>query len=375
VKTEPKTTRTSTGTGTGADTGTGSSVVLRAEDLVVEYTTRHGRVRSLDSASLSIETGQIVALVGESGSGKTTLGMAAGRLLASNAHHVAGTLTVAGRQVFDCDAGQLRTLRRRELGFVFQNPVAALDPTMRVEHQMRAATRAQHRAAGADDDTGPPGSLRDELSSEVLTAALADVGLKDVRRVLRSFPHELSGGMAQRVAIAMVLRRRPRLLVADEPTAAVDATLRAQILTLLIKRCRDQGCALLLLTHDLHAVAEHTEHIAVMYGGRIVEAGPTADVLTDPRHPYTQALISALPGEEEPGQRLHAIQGVPPVLHGPSPGCAFTPRCPHALDHCPTTPPPLTHTHDRHLACHLHPPTDRSRPAGGHRPDDTEAAQ
>ncbi len=334
--------------GRAADT---AGPILEAKDLVIEYTTRRGRVRSLDAATLAVRPGHIVALVGESGSGKTTLGMAAGRLLASNAEHVAGTLTVAGQPVFDCDAERLRALRRDVLGFVFQNPVAALDPTMRIERQMRSATLAQRKATASTTGEVRAGA---EYTTEALAAALTDVGLKDVPRVLRSFPHELSGGMAQRVAIAMVLRRRPRLLVADEPTAAVDATLRAQILTLLVDRCREQGCGLLLLTHDLHAVAQHTEQIAVMYGGRIVEHGPTKDVLTEPRHPYTQALIGALPGEEEPGQRLEAISGVPPVLRGPSPGCAFTLRCPHALAHCATSRPAHVSVAERELACHLH---------------------
>ncbi len=324
---------------------TEDAVVLEASDLVIEYTTRHGRVRSLDAATLTVRAGEVVALVGESGSGKTTLGMASGRLLASNAVHVGGSLEVSGRTVFGSTPQQLRSLRREALGFVFQNPVAALDPTMRVGRQLRLAARAQHKAEGGNAP---------ESSTRALTAALEDVGLKDVPRVLRSYPHELSGGMAQRVAIAMVLRRRPRLLVADEPTASVDATLRARILTLLIKRCRAQGCALLLLTHDLHAVAQHADTVAVMYGGRIVEQGPVDTVLADPRHPYTGALIGALPGDEEPGQRLQAIRGVPAVLRGPSPGCAFAARCPAAMEHCAGTRPARTSVDGRLLACHLH---------------------
>jgi peptide/nickel transport system ATP-binding protein len=323
--------------------------VLEATDLVIEYTTRHGRVRSLDGAGLAVRPGEIVALVGESGSGKSTLGMATGRLLASNAVHVGGTLTVAGRPVYSGSAPDeqtLRALRRDVLGYVFQNPVAALDPTMRIRRQLELAA---------------PGGAGTGLEQ-----ALEQVGLRDVPRVLRSYPHELSGGMAQRAGIAMALRRRPELLVADEPTAAVDATLRAHILRLLVERCREQHCALLLLTHDLHAVAEHTERIAVMYGGRVVEQGPTGRVLADPRHPYTRALIAALPGEERPGQRLEAIRGVPPVLHGACPGCAFAPRCPDVLARCHDTRPEPAQTGDRSVVCHLH--TERPRFVnGGHR--------
>ncbi len=317
-----------------------SAPVLRASGLAIEYTTRRGPVRSLDGASLTVAPGEIVALVGESGSGKTTLGMATGRLLASNAVHVGGELEVDGRPVFgpeQPDPERIRALRREVLGFVFQNPVAALDPTMRIRRQLELV---------ADE-----GSVED---------ALEEVGLPDVPRVLRSYPHELSGGMAQRVGIATALRRRPRLLVADEPTAAVDATLRARILNLLVTQCHERGCALLLLTHDLRAVAEHSERIAVMYGGRVVEYGPTAQVLDDPMHPYTRALISALPGEEKPRQRLTAIGGLPPVLHAASPGCAFAPRCGDALPQCRETRPAHTTVDDRQLACHLH-TTDGNR--------------
>ncbi len=311
--------------------------VLEAADLVVEYATRRGPVRSLDAATLTVGAGEIVALVGESGSGKTTLGMAAGRLLAANARHRGGTLHVAGTAVFDCDLVRLRALRRDVLGFVFQNPVAALDATMRVRRQMRLAAPAEETADG-----------------ETESADLEAVGLSDVPRVLRAYPHELSGGMAQRVGIAIALRRRPRLLIADEPTAAVDATLRAQILRLLVTRCREQGCALLLMTHDLHAAAEHTERIAVMYGGRVVEQGPTAMVLADPRHPYTRALVAAVPGEEQAGQRLVAIPGIPPVLRGAASGCAFAPRCADVMARCHDSRPDAVTSGGRALICHLH---------------------
>jgi peptide/nickel transport system ATP-binding protein len=353
------------GSGQAAERRSDGRAVLDAADLVVDYLTRRGRVRSLDSATLSVAPGEIVALVGESGSGKTTLGMATGRLLAANAAYVGGRLLVTGRSVFGADAEdaeRLSALRRQVLGFVFQNPVAALDPTMRIRRQLELA-----RPAG----DGP--SAED---------ALREVGLRDVPRVLRSFPHELSGGMAQRVGIAMALRRRPRLLVADEPTAAVDAALRAQILKLLVTRCRAQGCALLLLTHDLHAVAEHCEQVAVMYGGRVVEHGPTSQVLSAPMHPYTRALVSALPGEERPGQRLDAIRGVPPVLRTACAGCAFAPRCPSVLPRCHETRPAYATVDGRDLACHLHTgddddgrPPSRTRSRADHHLDPGETAK
>jgi peptide/nickel transport system ATP-binding protein len=308
--------------------------ILEAIDLEIEYATRAGPVRALDAATLTVRRGEVAAVVGESGSGKTTLGMAAGRMLAANARSVGGDLRIAGQHVLECDATALRALRRDVLGFVFQNPVAALDPTKRVARQMQLA--------GGDDDRLHPAS-----------DALHEMGLRGVPRVLRSYPHELSGGMAQRVGIAMALRRRPKLLIADEPTAAVDATLRPQILELLVRRCRAESAALVLLTHDLHAVATHCTRIAVMYGGRVVEDGPTAEVLAAPRHPYTRALLAALPGEERPGERLGGIAGAPPVLRGPAQGCAFAPRCAEARPMHFSVRPEYELVDGRGICCHL----------------------
>jgi peptide/nickel transport system ATP-binding protein len=331
---------------------TGSTaVVLEATELEIEFTTREGRVRSLDGANLTLGAGDITALVGESGSGKSTLALAAGNLLASNADRVGGDLTINGTSVFSCEAQALRRLRRDTLGFVFQNPVAALNPTMRVERQLALL-----------------GSNRDEA-----VQALAEVGLREIPRVLRSFPHELSGGMAARVGIAMALHRRPALLIADEPTAAVDATLRKQILELLVSRCRNRGCALMLLTHDLHMVTSYCSHIAVMYAGRVVETGSKAEVLGQPLHPYTRALLNALPGEEAPGERLASIPGAPPVLRGPSEGCAFAPRCPLAQDEFFHARPTATRVgRGRSVCCHLY--ADPASASGVGEAADTAAA-
>jgi peptide/nickel transport system ATP-binding protein len=263
--------------------------VLEARELQVAYATRNRVVTSLDGASLAVRRGEVHALVGESGSGKSTLGMATGRLLAANAHYTGGSLQVDGRSVLDASARELRALRRDTLGYVFQNPIASLDPTMRIARQMHFLTRDQSA---------------DLTSSE----ALERVGLQEVSRVLRSFPHELSGGMAQRVCIAMALSRNPRLLIADEPTAAVDATIRPQLLSLLTGLCKERGCALLLLTHDLQAVREYADNVSVMFAGKVVESGAAHSVLDSPSHPYTRALLSAQPGNERPGERLEAIR-------------------------------------------------------------------
>lgn len=320
--------------------------VLEATELAIEYSMQDGSVRALDGATMTLRRGEIMALVGESGSGKTTLGMAAGRMLAANANQVGGDLRVAGQQVLGCGPAALRQLRRDVVGFVFQNPIAALDPTMRVGRQMELAM-------GGRGDAQPAAE------------ALAQVGMRDIPRVLRAYPHELSGGMAQRVGVAIALRRGPRLLIADEPTAAVDATLRPQILDLLVTRCRATEAALLLLTHDLHAVATHCSRIAVMYGGRVVEEGPTRDVLSAPRHPYTRALLGALPGEERSGSRLEGIPGGPPVLRGLHTGCAFAARCHHAFERCDVARPVVEADGQRTVCCHLF-EEKPGRPPDGH---------
>lgn len=263
--------------------------VLEARKLRVLYHARQTTVASLDGASLAVRAGEIHALVGESGSGKSTLGLAAGRLLASNASYAGGSLEVAGQSVLDASPDVLRHLRQHSLGYVFQNPVASLDPTIKIARQMSMV------ASGRKSD----------LSS---FEALEQVGLRDVSRVLRSFPHQISGGMAQRVSIAMALSRNPRILVADEPTAALDATVRPQLLRMLISLCKERDCALLLLTHDLHAVREFSENVSVMFGGKVVESGRTRSVMDSPRHPYTKALLSAQPGSERPGERLEMIR-------------------------------------------------------------------
>ncbi|SLN63357.1 ABC transporter ATP-binding protein [Oceanibacterium hippocampi] len=303
-------------------------------DFVVAYETGGGAVFALDGIDLAIGAGETLGIVGESGSGKSTLGMAIGRLLAPNARIDAGDILVAGCSVTTSDDETVRRLRRERLGFVFQNPMSALDPTMRIGRQVALAME------------GTP----DTAAVERL---LVRAGLDEPGRVARSFPHELSGGMAQRVVIALAIARNPQILIADEPTASLDASIRDRILDLLFAMRAETGASLVILSHDLRMIVHRCERVIVMYGGRIVEMGESQAVFGSPAHPYTRALIRAAAGNEAPGEQLDPIPGVPPVLRAPSADCAFAPRCAHAAERCRRERPAERAVGGSRVACHF----------------------
>jgi oligopeptide/dipeptide ABC transporter ATP-binding protein len=310
------------------------SRVAQVEDLVVSYAMDGASVRALDGAALRIAPGERVGLVGESGSGKSTLGMALGRLLAANARYEQGRIEVAGQPVLHAQPAALRRLRGQHLGFVFQNPMSALDPTLRIGRQM---TLALGPAVG---------------TTKGVETWLSRVGLTEPERVAASYPHELSGGMAQRVVIAMAMARRPVLLIADEPTASLDASIQGLILDLLDTLLRETGAALLLMSHDLRMVARRCDRVLVMYGGRVIESGSSRAVFEHPRHPYTQALIRAAAGNEGPGGTLQPIPGVPPVLCAAAGNCCYAPRCAQAQPRCRNERPLERELDGRIVACH-----------------------
>ncbi|MGM0585237.1 MAG: ABC transporter ATP-binding protein [Pseudomonadota bacterium] len=306
------------------------SALVRAEDLALGYA---GGARALDGVDLEVAPGETLAVIGESGSGKTSFGMALGRVLPDGARKLSGRLEVAGLEVFEAGDADLRALRREALGFVFQNPMSALDPTMRIGRQL---SRAMGRRASVSE--------RAEL--------LARARLDEPERLLRAWPHELSGGMAQRVVIAMAIARSPRLLVADEPTASLDASIRDKVMDTLAKLSAEAGAALVVLSHDLRLAARRADRVAVMYGGRVAEAGPAEAVFARPAHPYTAALMSAAAGSEGPDGRLEPIPGTPPTLRARCEACAFAPRCAMALEVCRTVRPEARRLEDRLVACH-----------------------
>ena len=317
--------------------------VATVSDLRVTFRRNGGAIHALRGVSLAVAPGEILGLVGESGSGKSVLGFSLLGLLPDNAT-VTGTVRVAGSDMVRGDPKALRKVRRLDLGAVFQDPMTSLNPTMRIGRQVA-------EAAGSEEE-----ALR------LLTA----VGIPEPARRMRAYPHELSGGLRQRVMIAIAIAGDPDLIVADEPTTALDVTVQAQVLRLL-RRLRDEiGCSIVLITHDLGVAAQISDRIAVLYAGRIAEIGPSAEVLAAPAHPYTHGLLrSRLTLDTARDRPLAALAGSVPNPVTPLPGCAFVPRCALATDECTTAPPdPLAAAPERVSAC-IRPPGEVAERLGG----------
>ena len=302
--------------------------LLSIRNLSLEFPTYRGTVHALGGISLDVVPGEVTALVGESGSGKSVAAMAAIGLLPVNICRItAGSVSLLGRDVLRLPARTVNGLRGKLMSMVFQEPATALNPTLRIGRQMSEVLR---RHEGINQ------------KAALLRAAqlLAEMQVPDPARVLRGYPFELSGGMRQRVLLAMAFACNPRLLIADEPTTALDVTVQAQVLALIRERARARGTAVLFITHDLAVVTQLCSQVYVMYAGQIVERGSTAAVLRSPRHPYTRALLRSLPESSAPGVPLHSIPGTVPSLLDPPRGCRFAARCPQRQDQC-EAPPPL----------------------------------
>ncbi|MWB79318.1 ATP-binding cassette domain-containing protein [Pseudooceanicola sp. 216_PA32_1] len=314
--------------------------VLDVRDLRTHFFTRAGVVKAVDGVSFTLEKGEILGLVGESGSGKTVTGFSLLGLVDPPGRIVEGSIRLNGKELVGMSDRDLRKRRGREISMVFQDPIATLNPMLTIGQQMRMALEAHGRV-------GPRAAV---TRSEEL---LAKVGIPSPRARLRSYPHEFSGGMRQRVAIAIALLHSPSVIVADEPTTALDVSIQAQILHTMRDLARETGTALIWISHDLAVVSSLATRLAVMYAGRVVEEGPTAAILRDPRHPYTAGLIASLPAMAEPGTALTQIPGTTPSLLSLPPGCPFAPRCTHATEAC-TSEPVLERHGTRGWAC-FHP--------------------
>lgn len=299
--------------------------LLEISNLSVEFETRGGRFRAVDSVSLTVDPREIVSVVGESGSGKSVAMLAVMGLLPPTAHVLADKMTFNGIDLKTISARQRRSIVGREMAMIFQEPMTSLNPCFTVGFQIGETLRT-HLGLGRAE--------RKKRAIELLT----QVGIPEPERRLAAFPHQMSGGMSQRVMIAMAIACNPKLLIADEPTTALDVTIQAQILDLLTRLARETGMGLVLITHDMGVVAETSERVIVQYAGQQVEEAKTVDLFDDPHHPYTSALLSALP-ERATQQRLPSIPGMVPGQWDRPKGCLFSTRCQYVQDLCRTTPP------------------------------------
>ncbi|WP_322999181.1 ABC transporter ATP-binding protein [Castellaniella sp.] len=317
--------------------------VLDVRSLSLEFPVFGGSVRALNGVSLRVMPGEIVGIVGESGSGKSVTAMAALRLLPPGAYRVTeGSLRLGGDDVLAAPEPLVRQWRGRRAAMIFQEPMTALNPTQRVGEQMSGVLRVHRRISRSDALTQAQSLLRDMM-------------IPDPAQVLRAYPFELSGGMRQRVMVAMAFSCDPDLLIADEPTTALDVTVQRQVLQLLRHHARERGTAILFITHDMAVVSQLCDRVYVMYAGTVVEQGPTRQVLRDPRHPYTRGLLEGLPEGAPPGADLAAIPGQVPDMRHPPTGCPFFDRCTYADDVCRQRPALL--------------PLDAAAPAGNEAPD------
>lgn len=327
-----------------------SETLLSVEHLTTIFDVPGRPVVAVDDVSFEIRKGETLGLVGESGSGKSVTAFSILQLLQSPGRIAGGRVMFQGRDLLSSPEREIRRVRGAAIGLIFQEPMAALNPVMRVGVQIAEGLRVHGLAGKSDART---------RAIELLRA----VKMTDPEKRVDDYPHQLSGGMRQRVMIAVALACRPPLIIADEPTTALDVTVQAQILELL-REMKDQfDLSLLLITHDLGVIAETADRVAVMYAGRIVEEGAVRDILRRPLHPYTQGLLASIPGEGA-GSRLRAIEGVVPSMAALPPGCTFAPRCPHRMDVCTTTVPALVEIESGHEArCYLH--SEKAEPRTG----------
>jgi len=333
--------------------------LVEIEDLRVEFGAEAAPVVAVDGIDLTLDVGEVVGCVGESGSGKSVTALALMGLVEFPGRVRARRLAFAGRDLLALSDAQRRALVGKDMAMIFQDPLASLNPCFTVAFQLTETLRIH----GSDAERANA-ALRRARALELLR----QVEIPDAEARLAAFPHQLSGGMAQRVMIAMAIACNPKLLIADEPTTALDVTVQAQVLELLLRLQHERGMALLLITHDLAVVAETAQRVFVMYAGQVVETGPIPQIFEAPEHPYTQALLAALPEHNRDRARLKAIPGVVPGQHDRPVGCLLHPRCDYAVERCRMERPPLAGPSGRQARCHF--PLDAAgRPTQGWRPE------
>jgi peptide/nickel transport system ATP-binding protein len=314
--------------------------LLEVRDLRTSFFTDAGEVRAVDGVSFAVEPGKLMGLVGESGSGKTVSVLSVMRLLPESARVVGGAVMLEGRDLLELSEPEMRAVRGAKIAMIFQEPMTSLNPVFTIGSQIGEAVRLHQHTA-----------RRETLERTI--EALRLVGIADPERRVNDYPHQLSGGMRQRVMIAMALACNPRLLIADEPTTALDVTIQAQILDLIRELQARLGLAVILVTHDLGIVAQYADDVTILYAARVMEQAPSAELFRNPLNPYTRGLLESIPGADSVHhRRLRAIAGmIPNALHPPS-GCRFHPRCPMVIDECARVVPPLEAKAPQHLvAC------------------------
>jgi len=325
--------------------------LLEVDHLTVEFPTRRGVLRALDEVSFAIEVGEVLGVVGESGAGKSLTGAAIIGLLEPPGRIAGGQIRLDGLRIDNLSRERMRPIRGRQIGAIFQDPLTTLNPLYAVGHQLVETMQAHL-------------PLSDRDARERAIHWLEEVGIPAARQRIDAYPHEFSGGMRQRVVIALALCAEPRLIIADEPTTALDVSIQAQIITLLKRLARDHGTSIMLVTHDMGVIAETADRVAVMYAGRICEVGPVRAVVKQPAHPYTEGLMGSIPSPAQRVERLRQIDGAMPRLNAIPRGCAFNPRCTRAFQRCRVERPELLAAGETTAACWLYDPQSEARPAG-----------
>ena len=314
--------------------------LLEVSHLRVEFPTRRGTLRALDDISFDIAPGEILGVVGESGAGKSLTGAAIIGLLEPPGRIAAGEIRLAGQRIDNLSHQKMREIRGRHIGAIFQDPLTSLNPLVTIGQQLIETIQVHLK-------------VNHEAARQRAVRLLQETGIPAAEHRIDQYPHQFSGGMRQRVVIALALAAEPKLIVADEPTTALDVSIQAQIISLLKRLTKDHGAAVMLVTHDMGVIAESCDRVAVMYAGRIAEIGPVADVIHRPSHPYTVGLMGSIPSMDTDRERLMQIDGAMPRLTAIPSGCAFNPRCPRVFDRCRTERPDLMTAGATRAACWL----------------------
>ena len=318
-----------------------TQALLEVRNLRVEFPTRRGTLVALDDISFDIAPGEILGVVGESGAGKSLTGASIIGLLEPPGRIASGEIRLAGQRIDNLPYEQMRKIRGRKIGAIFQDPLTSLNPLYTVGRQLVETIQTHLGLSGAQ-------------ARQRAIQLLRETGIPAAEARIDHYPHQFSGGMRQRVVIALALAAAPRLIVADEPTTALDVSIQAQIISLLKRLCKEHGAAVMLVTHDMGVIAETCDRMAVMYAGRVAEIGPVQDVIHAPAHPYTVGLMGSIPAMDEDRERLTQIDGAMPRLNAIPRGCAFNPRCPKAFERCRLERPELMHSGATRAACWLH---------------------